>query len=152
MCSHPHPPQLMVPNENNQEGTSQEKPGIYMKMLAVPIIMTHHYSSFSPSSFILDFFLPLVSLSFFLHLLFLFPLSPPFSFHILFLLYLFPSPLFLSLTKHPFHIHVVSCSFLGFGEHRDKYMAGTCIFFSSSYQPLSNLFVNRHYNSMWLTP
>ena len=96
---HPHHPQLEMLNGNNEEGTSQERPGIrygdfgFSSAYDSPLLF-FLLSLPPPSSFLSSFPLhpfPLLSLS--LQFLFLFPLSIPLPFSPYFYSF-FPSSLF----------------------------------------------------------
>ena len=128
---HPHHPQLEMLNGNNEEGTSQERPGIrygdfgFSSAYDSPLLFfllslppPPSFLSFSP------FILSLLSLSLqFLFFLFLFPFL---SLHTFILSFLHLSSL--SLTKHPSHNHAVPGFSLGFGKHRDKFVAENCLY------------------------
>ena len=129
---HPHHPQLEMLNGNNEEGTSQERPGIrygdfgFSSAYDSPLLF-FLLSLPPPSSFLSSFPLhpfPLLSLS--LQFLFLFPLSIPLPLHTIILSFLHLSSL--SLAKHPSHNHAVPGFLLGFGKHRDKFVAETCLY------------------------
>ena len=103
-----------------------------MEILAFPVLMTHHCSSsfflshlLHPFFLLFPFILSLFSLylsNFSFFFLFLFPFL---SLHTFILSFLHLSSL--SLAKHPSHNHAVPGFLLGFGKHRDKFVAETFV-------------------------
>ena len=125
-----HHPQLEMPNGNTEEGTSQERPGIRYGDFG----FSSAYDSYcSSSSFLCHLLHPFFLLSpFFLSLFSLYLSNFSFFFLFLFpflsLLLSFLRLSSLSLTKHPSHNHAGPGFLLGFGKHRDKFVAETCLY------------------------
>ena len=119
-------------NGNNEEGASQEKPGTrygdfgFSGAYDSPLLF-FLLSLPAPPSFLSSFSLhpfPLLSLSNFSF--FFLSLFPFLSLHTFLLSLLHLSSL--SLIKHPSNNHAVPGFLLGFGEHRDKFVAETCLY------------------------